>query len=329
MSFFRKAREKGPGERKATLIWFSGYDKPYRTFHIPMRAIYAMAGGFAFMAAFSVLLLVGVAIYHYQVSSQLEEAARLSSTIEQQKGVIDELTQKATALERENSEKKEQLGKMQSLENRLRKFFGIPASELKNKYPNQGGKGAPEAEIPSTGQLAPKSWMLGTERPESVGLADVVAQVEDQLKILSAVPTMLPVKGTRSDVYISGDYGWRTDPVNGKTRQFHEGLDICGPWKTPIVATGDGVVAGAGWDKDYGKCIRIRHANGLETFYAHLSEIDVKIGQRVKRGETIGLMGNSGRSTGTHVHYCVYKNGRIQNPNDYIWNGIDSPLAQR
>lgn len=314
--------------RKATLIWFSGYDKPYRTITLSMRAIYAILGVFGFFVLSSVLLCITMAVYHYQVSSRLEQSTTLSTTIEQQRGIIDELTQKTSVLERENSEKRDQIDRMHTLENRLRQFFGIKASEL-GKYPNQGGKSAP-VETPSVLDIEKDtSGKIGTARPESIGLADVVAQVEDQLKTLSAVPTMLPVKGSKRELYISGKYGWRTDPITGNTKEFHSGLDICGPFKTPIVAPADGTVIESGFDAEYGNCIRILHAESIKTLYAHLSASKVKVGQKVKRGDVIGLMGNTGRSTGTHLHYSVYKSGRSVNPMDYIWDGFDSPLASR
>ena len=96
---------------------------------------------------------------------------------------------------------------------------------------------------------------------------------------------------------------------------------MAGAYGTPIYATADGVVTHAGWDSGYGRQVTIRHDFGVSTLYGHLSDIDVSVGQRVSRGDHIGDMGNSGRSTGTHLHYEVHLNGRPVNPMTFIKAG--------
>lgn len=105
--------------------------------------------------------------------------------------------------------------------------------------------------------------------------------------------------------------------------RMHEGVDMAGPVGTPIYSTADGVVSFAGWSSGYGRLIKIRHANGIETRYAHLNAIRVEVGQRVSRGERIGDMGNSGRSTGPHLHYEIRVGGEALNPMIYIRAGDD------
>ena len=105
--------------------------------------------------------------------------------------------------------------------------------------------------------------------------------------------------------------------------RLHAGTDFAGPIGTPIYATADGVVSHAGWSSGYGRLIKIRHDFGIETRYAHLNSMDVRVGQRVSRGERIGAMGNSGRSTGPHLHYEVRVNGNPVNPMTYIRAGQD------
>lgn len=105
--------------------------------------------------------------------------------------------------------------------------------------------------------------------------------------------------------------------------RMHKGLDFAAPQGTPILATGDGVVTKADWGSGYGRVVYIQHAFGLETRYAHMSKIRVKVGQRVSRGQRIGDMGNSGRSTGTHLHYEVRVGGTAVNPMTYIRAGQD------
>lgn len=128
------------------------------------------------------------------------------------------------------------------------------------------------------------------------------------------LPLAMPVKDRFR--WTSG-FGYRKDPKGYGTR-MHEGTDMAGAYGTPIFATGDGVITHAGWDNGYGRLVKIRHDFGVETRYAHLSQIRVEVGQRVSRGDRIGDMGNSGRSTGTHLHYEVRLNGTAVNPMTFI-----------
>ncbi|MDO6669017.1 DUF5930 domain-containing protein [Paracoccus sp. 1_MG-2023] len=109
-----------------------------------------------------------------------------------------------------------------------------------------------------------------------------------------------------------------TSPFGRRWGRMHEGVDMAGPVGTPIHATGDGVVTHAGRSGAYGNLIKIEHELGTETRYAHLSRINVKVGQRVSQGDTIGAMGNTGRSTGSHLHYEVRMNGRAVDPMSFI-----------
>jgi murein DD-endopeptidase MepM/ murein hydrolase activator NlpD len=135
---------------------------------------------------------------------------------------------------------------------------------------------------------------------------------EDQTLRLAATPTIFPTKG-----YLSSAYGWRDDPFTGK-RTFHHGIDIATHYGNPIVATADGIVIMARSDKMGGKTIKIKHMFGYTTVYCHLSKYLVKVGQKVKRGETIGLIGNTGKARGPHVHYEVHLNGKEKNPYYYL-----------
>ena len=125
-----------------------------------------------------------------------------------------------------------------------------------------------------------------------------------------AVPADKPVK---TAAFTSG-YGVRSDPFRGAAA-MHAGIDLAGPVGTPIYATADGVVSDAGWNSGgYGNLIKIDHGRGIETRYAHLSSINIREGQSVKRGQMIGRMGSTGRSTGSHLHYEVRIDGRAVNP---------------
>lgn len=128
------------------------------------------------------------------------------------------------------------------------------------------------------------------------------------------VPLGKPVK---SAYRLTSGFGYRNDPINGSGRR-HEGQDMAGDYGAPIYATADGTVIYAGWEGGYGRLVKIRHAFGIETRYGHLSQIRVDVGQKVSRGDRIGDMGNSGRSTGTHLHYEVLLSGKPVNPMTFI-----------
>jgi murein DD-endopeptidase MepM/ murein hydrolase activator NlpD len=128
------------------------------------------------------------------------------------------------------------------------------------------------------------------------------------------VPLGMPLKTTYR---MTSPFGYRNDPINGSGRR-HEGQDFAGEYGSPIYTPADGTVTFAGWEGGYGRLVKIRHAYGIETRYGHLSQIRVEVGQKVSRGERIGDMGNSGRSTGTHLHYEVRLDGSAVNPMTFI-----------
>jgi murein DD-endopeptidase MepM/ murein hydrolase activator NlpD len=116
---------------------------------------------------------------------------------------------------------------------------------------------------------------------------------------------------------LTSGFGSRHDPM-GRGIRMHEGQDFAGDYGTAIFATADGVVTYAGWENGYGRLVKIQHDFGLETRYGHLAQIRVNVGQRVSRGDRIGDMGNSGRSTGTHLHYEIRIGERPVNPMTFI-----------
>jgi murein DD-endopeptidase MepM/ murein hydrolase activator NlpD len=136
----------------------------------------------------------------------------------------------------------------------------------------------------------------------------------DQLQnSIVAIPSARPV----NNVAVTSRFGIRTDPFRGGAA-MHSGVDIPGPYGTPIYATADGVVGRTGWVGGYGNLIELEHGKGIQTRYGHLSSMLVTPGKRVKRGELIGLMGSTGRSTGNHLHYEVRIDGRAVNPNPFL-----------
>lgn len=135
---------------------------------------------------------------------------------------------------------------------------------------------------------------------------------ENQSVRLAGTPSISPTKG-----YWVSPYGWRDDPITGK-RTFHKGVDIATYFGNPVIATADGVVIQARRDKIGGNTIKISHFGGYTTIYCHLNKFLVRSGQKVRRGETIGLIGKTGKALGPHVHYEIRLNGKSLNPYYYI-----------
>lgn len=131
------------------------------------------------------------------------------------------------------------------------------------------------------------------------------------------IPAIQPVLNKNLKHMASG-FGWRVDPVY-HIRRFHEGMDFTAPVGTDIFATGNGTVTYAGWRQGYGETVEIDHGFNYATRYAHCSKLLVRVGQKVKRGDVIALVGNTGKSTGPHVHYEVHYLGRPIDPRNYYF----------
>lgn len=146
---------------------------------------------------------------------------------------------------------------------------------------------------------------------------ETYAMYDERLKEILVGVAFTPM-GYPSNYIVNSRFGYRGDPVRRGRVEFHAGLDFKGRKGDPVKSTADGKVILAGWYQGYGKCVRIRHKNNLETLYGHLSKINVKAGQIVTTGQVIGNVGSTGYSTGNHLHYEVRKNGKPVNPKTYL-----------
>ncbi len=142
---------------------------------------------------------------------------------------------------------------------------------------------------------------------------EIAWYVANQKEGLHSTPSIRP-----SDARISSGYGYRLDPFGRRTSKKHNGVDFAGKPDSPIFVTADGVVRHAGWVPSFGQAILVDHGFGYSTLYAHTTGILVKPGDVVKRGTKIATMGSSGHSTGTHLHYEVWKDGQAVNPRNYF-----------
>lgn len=151
---------------------------------------------------------------------------------------------------------------------------------------------------------------------ELFSYSDIFDKVTDDADVILSIPSIRPVESG----YLNSSFGYRKDPMDGEIR-FHYGQDITVNKGETVLAPADGTIKQARYMGGYGKMIKIDHGYGYTTLFAHLSKIFVKKGQKIKRGEKIGLSGNTGRSTAPHLHYEVHQYGTPQNPLDYFFSG--------
>ncbi|MFN2457610.1 MAG: peptidoglycan DD-metalloendopeptidase family protein [Chitinophagaceae bacterium] len=150
---------------------------------------------------------------------------------------------------------------------------------------------------------------------------DIINLIQNKEKLLAATPAIQPLSNKDLNRIASG-YGYRIDPIY-KTIKMHAGLDFTASQGTPIYATADGVVRLAGYgDEGYGNHVIIKHGYGYETLYGHMLRIKLRRGSKVKRGEIIGYVGSTGKSTGPHCHYEVHKNGQRLDPVYFFYNDL-------
>lgn len=212
---------------------------------------------------------------------------------------------------------------------------GVPVGaspDEAEEFDGQGGDdiplsdAGPRARAPElrglTSPLA-KAFLEMKERASGLGrvaedralsLDELLAALEDKSEKLASSPSIWPAKG-----WMTSRYGPRISPFTGR-RQFHAGLDIAAREGTPVVAPARGRVVFVGRKGPLGRALKIDHGYGVRTLYGHTSEILVKTGQRVERGDVIARIGNTGRSTGPHLHYVVEVNGKTRNPLNYIFD---------
>lgn len=157
---------------------------------------------------------------------------------------------------------------------------------------------------------------------------EIGEMIKDKEKLLASTPAIQPVNNKDMNRIASG-FGYRIDPVY-KTVKFHAGLDFAAPQGTPIYATADGRVTTSGnAGNGYGNHVVLRHGFGYETLYGHMVRVKARVGQTVKRGEVIGWVGSTGKSTGPHLHYEVHKNGKQIDPIYFFYNDLSPEQYQQ
>lgn len=164
-------------------------------------------------------------------------------------------------------------------------------------------------------KMADIDELIDKVRGEKEGFEHIYQKLIQKKDFLDHTPSVYPVNG-----YISRGFGIEPDPFTGEMG-FHQGLDIVADIGTPVIAVAKGSVSYVGWQKGLGKLVTVDHGNGYKSSYGHLSVILVKDHQEVERGEIVGRVGNTGHSTGPHLHYEISLQGRLVNPQPYLWGG--------
>jgi murein DD-endopeptidase MepM/ murein hydrolase activator NlpD len=283
-----------------TLIVVPHAKARFRRFQVSVKLI-KWAG---VVTATLAVLLVASIVHYARIAVEVHELRRLRA---------ENRTLLTKTLEYEQNAGKIQL-KLEYLQRMVTKLGVMAGLEQTLPDATVGGVGG----VPAAEALAPtidadalkamdRSLSALTERSNKL-----TTFFTDQNVLLASTPSIWPVRG-----YLSAGFGNRIDPFTGQ-RDFHAGIDISTPMGTRIHAPADGVVVAAGVKGAYGNAVTVDHGFGILTQYGHMASFNVKPGQRIRRGDVIGFVGNSGRSTAPHLHYEVWVRNQAQNPIHYI-----------
>lgn len=261
------------------------------------------------VAGFSALAMIGSG-YGFWATKKIMSFGRLQKETREQQDALKTSLDQAQTLEAEVSTLRQQHTELLKLLD--------PKGALASPLPPPSGQAPPPAPVPPGTQE--RLSRLKQDLDYTAKQAAVVrARLEPVIRAWSHTPSIPPTAG-----YLSSGYGVRVSPFSRANEAgdgllgYHSGIDISNALDTPIQATADGDVVEAGWMDRYGWGVRVRHTSEQETLYAHLNHLQVKVGQKVSRGDILGTMGRSGNATGVHLHYEVRLNGKPTNPQPYL-----------
>jgi murein DD-endopeptidase MepM/ murein hydrolase activator NlpD len=299
--------------KKITIIFVS--DGARKTKQLKIPKIFILFLPLFIIAA--VILFAWVFSDYQTVKTQIPRLAHLQKENKHQKVQLANLSQKIDHINRK-------MIKLKKFDSKLRVLVNLETGEDNTQFLGIGGSDPTVLNPDYTVEKAHKKLVrlmhhslddLDTEiSVQMQNKAELYKFLQEQKSMLACTPSIWPVKG-----WVSSDFGYRKSPFTN-LKEFHKGLDISSHMKTPIIAPADGVVSSVSTSHNFGRYIHISHGYGLKTVYGHLAKSLVKKGQSVKRGQTIALLGNTGRTTGPHLHYEVHLNGVQINPLRYILN---------
>lgn len=250
-----------------------------------------------------VVIPILVLIYFTYIGFQYRaEGRKLENSLAEQEQKSEELYVQVEKMEEEKAEVTKQMQELNQIQSQLEAYIEALPEEA------TGGIEVPIESQPNTDSidlLASAKWQDNYRQT-----IENMDKVNDNL---AYIPTAWPADTTR----ITSEFGTRSDPFN-TMKTMHTGIDFGGPTGTPIYAGAAGIIEKASYYGGYGNAIIIKHSDTFETLYGHLSQIDVQVGDTVKKGQQIGELGNTGRSTGPHLHYEILKNGEPVDPIFYL-----------
>jgi murein DD-endopeptidase MepM/ murein hydrolase activator NlpD len=307
------------------LMWVSGPTGRVRTISITFKKVVVAA-----LVASLSLVVTGFLLYLVGFKIAVETSPDLARTLG---GVTTEAEQqRMEAIYRERLAKMQSMldataqdiRQLQQLKNRFMEI-ATPASLRDRNASKEDGRGGPLLLMPSRRSALDPTQPLSETLDNAMGefgqfnktISSMRTDWDKQLQWLQTLPTGVPIGG---DFRMTSGFGMRVDPFT-HTLARHEGLDFTAMHGTPILAAADGLVTRSGWEDTYGNIVEVTHSEGFMTRYAHISKRHVTEGQRVKRGQHIADVGSTGRSTGPHLHYEVFRHGHVLNPAQVLPTG--------
>jgi murein DD-endopeptidase MepM/ murein hydrolase activator NlpD len=270
---------------------------------LPRRAPAALVAA----ALAAVLTATAIAGDWWHIRQRMRGSAALLAQIDEQQATIDSFRERVGELRRE-------VAGWRDMHARIWEAFG-PETPARSRKAGIGGLAMPP-EVRPGAKRSPLDELEGLAemvRREGESLRALDGLVGRARKALAALPSRWPARGP-----VSSEFGMRTSPWSS-AQEFHSGIDIAVDRGTPVRAPSRGTVLHAGPHGDYGIAVILDHGNELRTIYGHLKKASVRAGEVVERGAPIGLTGNTGRSSGPHLHYEIVLNGRSVNPRSFLW----------
>lgn len=307
-------------KHRLSFIVLGGSGSKVKQIHLSITQFITI--GVIFLAVFCTLAY-GVVDY-LELHSKLTDSEGLEQQLAEQSQEIITQRRQIQLFAQEINDLKANIVSLTTFEKRIRSLANLDQPGNQDSVFGVGGS-APE-DINTDVELTQSHHQMMKEMHQHMNqlgdaslsqensFSNLLEQLKEQKNLLAHTPAIRPAEG-----WITSNFAYRQSPFTGK-REFHKGLDIANKQGTPIVATADGVISFVGERGSLGKLVIVDHGYGITTRYAHLQTGAKKRGEHVRRGETIALMGDSGRSTGPHLHYEVRLNGVPVNPDQYILN---------
>ncbi|MDB5206455.1 MAG: family metallopeptidase [Flavisolibacter sp.] len=302
---------------KKIKYYYNTHTLRYEKLITPLRVKLLQIFGF-FAAAFVTAALIAYVAFRF-VGSPYERVLRsqnsdLKDELQRLNEKVSSISQQMVAIEKRDNEVYRSIFEAQPIPDSLRTLQAEKAQEIAKV------EGLPENRLIYA--IDTTIQKLGARiEAQKKSYNQLMGLINNKELLLAATPAIQPVSNKDLNRIASG-YGYRVDPVY-KTIKLHAGLDFAAPQGTPIYATADGAIKEAGFsDGGYGNHVVINHGYGYETVYGHMVRIKARRGQKIKRGEIIGYVGSTGKSTGPHCHYEVHKNGQKIDPVYFFYNDL-------